>query len=79
MFGGCGDVGDVDSGEERSHMDAVSQATRLAIVHDRADPWRTPHRNSVMAVPNGVVVVTWMLCNDSAIHSEKPRGGKPSR
>ena len=44
MCGGCGEVEVVESGEEMSHMDAVSHATRSAIVHNRADPWRTPQK-----------------------------------
>ena len=62
-----------------THMEAVSHATRLAMVQESADPWRTPQRNCVMAVPNGVVVVIRRLLRDSAIHSMYPEGGKPSK
>jgi hypothetical protein len=75
----CDVCGVVDSEGGIIHIDAVSHATRLAIVHDRADPCRTPQRKSVMAVPKGVVVVTSTSFSDSAIHSENPSGGKPRR
>ena len=44
-----------------TQMEAVSHATRLAIVHESAEPWRTPQRKFVVAVPNGVVVVVGVV------------------
>ena len=52
-----------------TQMDAVNQATRLAMVQERAEPCRTPQRKFVVAVPKGVVVVMRRLLRDSAIHS----------
>ena len=48
---------------------ALSHPTMLAIVHERAEPWRTPQSKEFMHVPNGVFV--WILTSDrdSAIHS----------
>lgn len=75
--GRCGACG--VGGAVCTQMEAVSHATRLAIVHESAEPWRTPQRKFVVAVPNGVVVVMRRLLRDSAIHSMYPEGGKPRR
>lgn len=65
-------------GLSRIHIDAVSQAARLAIVQERAESGQTPQQNDVLADLKGVVVVKCMLCSDSTIHSENPRGGSGS-
>ena len=57
-LGGCGGV----------HTLALSQATRLAMVHERAAPWRTPQSKEVVQSPKGVFVIMEMLARDSAIH-----------
>ena len=56
---GCGGV----------HTLALSQATRLVMVHERAAPWRTLQSKEVVQLPKGVFVMMEMLARDSAIHS----------
>ena len=46
----------------------LSQATRLAMVHERAAPLQTPHSKEVVQSPKGVFVMMEILARDSAIH-----------
>ena len=70
--GGCVDMGVC------AQTLALSQATRLAIVQERAEPCRTPQSKEVRQEPKGVVVRMVRSERDSAIHSVKPVGGKPT-
>jgi len=61
--GGCVDMGVC------AQTLALSQATRFAIVQERAEPCRTPQSNEFVHSPNGVVVMMEVWARDSAIHS----------
>ena len=73
------DVGLLGGGEGVSQMLVHSHATMLAIVQERAEPCRTPHRKLVWQLPCVVLMSRVRLERLSAIHSMYPSGGNPAR
>ena len=59
--------------------EAQIHATRFAIVHERAEPWRTPQSYCARQVPKGVDMLIVRSERDSAIHSIYPWAGNPMR